>query len=102
MSKNPMMTTNPMMSINPMMTSNPMMTLMANEMNNQLQNSRMSGRTDGNSGMVGSNTNSDTTIRVPSVDEVLSSAMMEALGQTAMPAYPYGSQLSRFFGSSYF
>lgn len=44
--------------------------------------------------------NSETTaaLRFPSADEVLSSAMMEAVGQTRLASYP----MSRFFGSSYF
>lgn len=40
----------------------------------------------------------DTTFRFPSADEILSSAMMEAVGQARLSAYP----MSRFFGSSYF
>lgn len=109
---NPSMSTmtNPM-STNPMST-NSMISSITNPMDNPLMllmNSRMLGRTNlltnRNSAMVDSMmpaSNPDTAILVPSADEILSSAMMEAIGQTDMPAYQHGSQLSRFFGSSYF
>lgn len=112
---NPMVSSmaNPSMSTmtNPIST-NSMISSITNPMDNPLMllmNSRMLGRTNlltnRNSAMADSMmpaSNPDTAILVPSADEILSSAMMEAIGQTDMPAYQHGSQLSRFFGSSYF
>lgn len=92
------MLTNSMMaqSNNPMIssTSRRLMTSMTQPIATKMTGNNMMG------GAMTPAANSETTaaIRFPSADEVLSSAMMEAVGQTRLASYP----MSRFFGSSYF
>lgn len=92
------MLTNSMMaqSNNPMIssTSRRLMTSMTQPIATKMTGNNMMG------GAMTPAANSETTaaLRFPSADEVLSSAMMEAVGQTRLASYP----MSRFFGSSYF
>lgn len=92
------MLTNSMMaqSNNPMIssTSRRLMTSMTQPIATKMTGNNMMG------GAMTPASNSETTaaLRFPSADEVLSSAMMEAVGQTRLASYP----MSRFFGSSYF
>ena len=65
---------------------------------NNLMTSSMSSLMTPGAGMSPSARSTPATFRFPSADEILSSAMMEAVGQARLSAYP----MSRFFGSSYF